>query len=75
MSTFSLGSSTLYTTLKETLLSSFLKAVLSNLFSFSSFLKAGKHIFYHRKGSRKGTGTKFGQETAREGEGRIRLVL
>ena len=74
MSTFSLGSSTLYTTLKGTLLSSFLKAVLSNLFSFSSFLKAGKHIFYHRKG-RKGTGRKFGQETAREREGRIKIVL
>ena len=74
MSTFSLGSSTLYTTLKGTLLSSFLKAVLSNLFSFSSFLKAGKHTFFHRKG-RKGTGRKFGQETAREGEGRIKIVL
>ena len=74
MSTFPLGSSTPYTTLKRTLLSSFLKAVPSDLFSLSSFFKAGKHTFYHRKG-RKGRGRKFGQETAREGEGRIRLVL
>ena len=54
--------------------SSFLKAVPSNLFSLSSFLKAGKHIFYHQKG-RKERGRKFGHETAREGEWRIKIVL
>ena len=38
MSTFSFGSSTLYTTLKGTLLSSILKAVSSNYFSLRSNL-------------------------------------
>ena len=85
MSTFSLGSSTLYTMLEETLLSFFLKAVPSNFFSLSSFLKAGNtpsiiELLEPERPAwqafeRDARGRKFGHETAREGEGGIKVFL